>query len=654
MNATPAPPRVSAVIAARDAAATLARALDSLRAQTMREWEAIVVDDTSTDATAAVARGYAAVDPRIRLLSVRAGGAAAARNAGLSMARGRHVLFLDADDWIAPAHLRSLLDLAAAEPAAGVCYCAYRHVTPDGRLGPVDWQPDVGRDPVAAFARRCGITIHAALVERAAVEAVGRFDASLRTCEDWDLWQRLARAGVRFAGIDAPLAFYRMRPGSLSRRHQQLLRDALTVLARGGLATRDAALAAACFAAWCAAAEIGAGRDGVALLDGTAPGLALVADRASLATAVLDGLATGGAMTVPMLADAWTRLAGPLDALLERLERSAGTPGLGRGLLYDIERAVLAACDLATPVSLRLTIGARVDLDRPIDDLAPPAGVDVARLRLCRGPVVLRHAELPVLGPLAASDLAGLAPTVPAEPRPPATATVPVLVYHRIAADGPAALAPYRVAPRRFADQLALLRRHGCQPLSSAALRWHIGARTPMPDRSVLITFDDGYRDFADCAWPLLRAAGFTAEVFIPTAAIGGAADWDAAHGPPAPLLDWATVTALAQEGVVFGSHFATHLDGTTLSTADLADQLAQSRAAIEARLGSVPLACAAPYGAVDERFAWLAAGAGYHVGFSCRPTRAGLDDPPLLLPRITVAGDWDLAAYAAALGLGR
>ncbi|WP_048861933.1 polysaccharide deacetylase family protein, partial [Acidisphaera rubrifaciens] len=200
----------------------------------------------------------------------------------------------------------------------------------------------------------------------------------------------------------------------------------------------------------------------------------------------------------------------------------------------------------------------------------------------------------------------------------------------------------------------ALLRHRGCRPLSSAALRWHMGARTPPPDGSVLITFDDGYRDFADCAWPLLREAGFTAEVFIPTAAIGGTADWDAAYGAAAPLLDWAAVAALAQEGVVFGSHFATHLDATTLSTAALADQLAGSRAAIETRLGRVPLACAAPFGAVDERFAWLAAGAGYHIGFSCRAARAGLDDPPLLVPRITVAGDWDLDTYAAALGLDR
>ena len=74
------------------------------------------------------------------------------------------------------------------------------------------------------------------------------------------------------------------------------------------------------------------------------------------------------------------------------------------------------------------------------------------------------------------------------------------------------------------------------------------------------------------------------------------------------------------------------------------------SRAVLEARLGREVRSFAAPYGALDERFARLAAGLGYHVGFSTRAAVARLDDPPLMLPRLEVPGNWELDDFAAAM----
>ena len=74
----------------------------------------------------------------------------------------------------------------------------------------------------------------------------------------------------------------------------------------------------------------------------------------------------------------------------------------------------------------------------------------------------------------------------------------------------------------------------------------------------------------------------------------------------------------------------------------------------LEARLGREVRAYAAPYGALDERFARLAARCGYHIGFSTHPAQARLADPPLMLPRIEVHGDWDLDAFAAALEIAQ
>jgi peptidoglycan/xylan/chitin deacetylase (PgdA/CDA1 family) len=166
----------------------------------------------------------------------------------------------------------------------------------------------------------------------------------------------------------------------------------------------------------------------------------------------------------------------------------------------------------------------------------------------------------------------------------------------------------------------------------------------------VLITFDDGYADFRDAAWPILRANDFTAEVFLPTDFVGRAANWDAAYGPPAPLLGWKDAAALGKDGVVFGSHLASHQDGLTLPTARLAEELARSRTVLEARLSQDVRAFAAPYGSLDKRFARLAARCGYRIGFSMDPAHARLTDPPLMLPRIEVRGEWDLHDFAAAL----
>ncbi|TGS36178.1 hypothetical protein EN823_13155, partial [bacterium M00.F.Ca.ET.180.01.1.1] len=83
------------------------------------------------------------------------------------------------------------------------------------------------------FARRCVICTHALLVDRGAIVGLGGFDASLRTWEDWDLWQRLARLGRRWVMVDEPLAFHRINPNALSRNSAQMMADAEIVIARG-------------------------------------------------------------------------------------------------------------------------------------------------------------------------------------------------------------------------------------------------------------------------------------------------------------------------------------------------------------------------------------------------------------------------------------
>ena len=224
--------RVSVVIAAHNAEDTIAETLQSLLDQTFSKWEAIVVDDGSTDRTRDVAEGFAGRDTRFRILSRPQGGVSTARNRGIALARFKWLLFLDADDWIFPEHLERLTGLLRHDDTLDAGYCGWTYVTPDGSHVFEEFAGDTG-DLFAEHAQYCFSVLHTYVVSRSLVEKVGGFDPSLKTCEDWDLWQRIARTGARFGGVPEILAAYRMRADSASKNAHQLLADGVRVLTRG-------------------------------------------------------------------------------------------------------------------------------------------------------------------------------------------------------------------------------------------------------------------------------------------------------------------------------------------------------------------------------------------------------------------------------------
>jgi MoaA/NifB/PqqE/SkfB family radical SAM enzyme len=273
---------VSIITPAFNAADTIADTLESLLRQTAPDWEAIVVDDGSTDSTAEIVAGYAGRDGRIRMLRQPNSGESGARNAGLALARGAWVLFLDADDWIAPTCLETLRRALAADRTLDAVHCLSARVTRDGTLVTDQYLPPEG-DMFSTLAERVAFPIHACLVRRALVDTVGRFDTSLKMCPDWDLWQRVARTGARFGSVREVLAFYRMRPSSASMDGGQMVRDALDVLRRGhgpdprvrsphpahanGLPKGHLGGQQFYVVSWGAGVLIGAGRDACSLLD---------------------------------------------------------------------------------------------------------------------------------------------------------------------------------------------------------------------------------------------------------------------------------------------------------------------------------------------------------------------------------------------------
>jgi glycosyltransferase involved in cell wall biosynthesis len=224
--------KVSIIIPAYNAEKTIADTLDSVLSQTHQDWETIVVDDGSTDATAEITRGFAERDARIRMIQQANGGESAARNSGIALAHYDWLLFLDADDWISPLYLERMATALISDPALDAVHCRFARVARDGTHVIEKYVPPVG-DMFSTLARRATFPPHACIVRKKLVEEVGNFDTSLRTSPDWDLWQRIARTGARFGAVGEVLAFYRMSPNSASLNAHQLFKDGVRVLKQG-------------------------------------------------------------------------------------------------------------------------------------------------------------------------------------------------------------------------------------------------------------------------------------------------------------------------------------------------------------------------------------------------------------------------------------
>jgi glycosyltransferase involved in cell wall biosynthesis len=224
-------PAVSVITPAYNVAAYLGDAVRSALAQTFVDLELLIVDDGSTDGTAATAFQYAATDSRVRVLQKVNGGISSARNFALRQARGRFIAILDSDDVWLPEYLASQVEILEARPEVAI-------VTGNGWFlgGAADGElarpwPDARPHPdLASLLDDETAVFILSVFRRDVYEAIGEFDESLRTNEDYDYWLRAACAGFRFYRNDRPLGRYRRREDSLSSDEVRMLRGIVRVL----------------------------------------------------------------------------------------------------------------------------------------------------------------------------------------------------------------------------------------------------------------------------------------------------------------------------------------------------------------------------------------------------------------------------------------
>jgi glycosyltransferase involved in cell wall biosynthesis len=224
------PDLITVIIPAYNAAATLDQTLLSVRAQSYRDIEILIIDDGSLDETPEIARRHAAADSRVRLISQANSGVAAARNRGIAEARGKLIAPIDADDlWASTKLEKQFAMMAESGPEVGLVYCWYAVIDADCFIKGIAKPNKSGRVLSHLCADNFVGNGSSALMRKDVVLAAGGYSTQLRAaraqgCEDWLLYLRIAEK-LEFQLVEECLLGYRMVPGSMSRDGRQMLRS---------------------------------------------------------------------------------------------------------------------------------------------------------------------------------------------------------------------------------------------------------------------------------------------------------------------------------------------------------------------------------------------------------------------------------------------
>lgn len=210
---------VSVIIPTYNYAAFIAETLDSVIRQTYTDFECLIIDNGSTDNTKDIVEPYLS-DPRFKYYYRENKGVAVARNEGMSLANGKYIQFLDADDLIEKNKLKAAVEFLEANGGTDIVYSDMRYFKNENPLAlfksykcdPADDKPWMsyvsghGKNLAEVFLKGNTIVISSPVFRRALLEEVGMFDESLQHNEDWDFWFRIALGGKQFKFFDSPEA----------------------------------------------------------------------------------------------------------------------------------------------------------------------------------------------------------------------------------------------------------------------------------------------------------------------------------------------------------------------------------------------------------------------------------------------------------------
>lgn len=227
---------------------------------------------------------------------------------------------------------------------------------------------------------------------------------------------------------------------------------------------------------------------------------------------------------------------------------------------------------------------------------------------------------------------------------------VPILLYHSITDDPPGWIAPYTVSPRVFGEHLKLIADSGRTALTVSGLRAALAGHAELPARPIVLTFDDGFADFAAAA-ATLAEAGMPCTLYVTTGALRGRGRPSGLALPPAPMLDWSQLAGLAAQGVEIGAHTHTHPQLDILGPAAVRAELVRAKVLLEDVLAQEITGFAFPHGFHTAALRAAVAAAGYRSACAVGNALSSAADRPFALARLTVRPTTSVTTLRAWLG---
>lgn len=229
---------------------------------------------------------------------------------------------------------------------------------------------------------------------------------------------------------------------------------------------------------------------------------------------------------------------------------------------------------------------------------------------------------------------------------------IPVLLYHCVSEDATPQFRKWAIRPATFAAHMAYLSAQHYTPIIVSRFAQSIADRkVHLPDRPVVISFDDGCADFYTEALPALQRYDFVATLYIVTKFVGQTSRWLYREGEgDRPMLTWAQIAELGAVGIECGAHSHSHPQLDTLSTASAKDEIVRSKSELEQHLGRAVETFAYPHGYSSPAVRRIVQQAGYSSACGVKHAMSALTDDRFSLARIIVSADTDVAGLARLL----
>lgn len=234
--------------------------------------------------------------------------------------------------------------------------------------------------------------------------------------------------------------------------------------------------------------------------------------------------------------------------------------------------------------------------------------------------------------------------------------TIPILLYHGVAPDTDGPMAPWVIDPGVFRAHLAALADAGLRPLPLADLVARVHDRhEPVPAGTFVLTFDDGFADFADHAWPALCELGWPATLYVTTGFVGGTSAWLPGVAGTRPMLSWATLADLADDGTDIGAHSHTHPELDVIGRRAARAEVERSRELLSDHLGRAIDSFAYPHGYHDRPVRQAVVDAGFRSACGVTHALSSAGDDRFALARVMVRHGDDarrVVTWASGAGL--